>query len=102
MVNENYGDVNMTIESIAESFYIGASYLSRLFKQLTGISFYTFLRKVRLSKACSLLIDTDISVDNIIKCSECIIRLRFIKHAANTRGLPHVDIEKNTTKEKSP
>ena len=67
LVNENYGDTNMTLESIAEAFYISTSHLSRLFKQLTGTSFSTYLRKVRLAKACAFLVDTDITVDNIMK-----------------------------------
>lgn len=66
-VNENYGDANMTLESIAESFYISKSHLSRLFKQLTGESFSDYLRKVRLVKACALLVDTDTTVDAIMK-----------------------------------
>jgi len=67
LVNENYGDANMTLESIAESFYVSKSHLSRLFKQLTGTSFSTYLKKVRISKACALLVDTDITVENIMK-----------------------------------
>ena len=67
LVNENYGDSNMTLEYIAESFYISKSHLSRLFKQLTGESFSDHLRKVRLSGACSLLTDTDMTVEDIMK-----------------------------------
>ena len=67
LVNENYGDANMTLESIAESFYVSKSHLSRLFKQLTGTSFSTYLKNIRLAKACALLVDTNITVDNIMK-----------------------------------
>jgi len=68
-VSENYGDCNLTLESIAESFYISKSHLSRLFKQLTGESFPDYLRRVRLAGACSLLTDTDMTVTEIIeKC----------------------------------
>lgn len=67
LVNENYGDPSMTLESIADSFYISKSHLSRLFRQLTGVSFSSYLRKVRLAKACSLLVDTDITVESIMK-----------------------------------
>ncbi len=67
LVNENYGDPNMTLEHIAESFYISKSHLSRLFKQLTGESFSDYLRKVRLAGACALLVDTDMTVEEIIK-----------------------------------
>ncbi len=67
LVNENYGDPDMTLEHIAESFYISKSHLSRLFKQLTGESFSDYLRRVRLAGACSLLVSTDMTVEEIIK-----------------------------------
>jgi len=67
LVNENYGDPNMTLESIADSFYISKSHLSRLFRQLTGVSFSSCLRKIRIAKACSLLVDTDMTVESIMK-----------------------------------
>lgn len=67
LVNENYGDPNMTLEYIAESFYISKSHLSRLFKQLTGESFSDYLRKVRLAGACALLVNTDMTIEEIMK-----------------------------------
>lgn len=67
LVNENYSDANMTLESIAESFYISKSHLSRLFKRLTGISFSAYLKNIRLAKACALLVDTDKTIDTIMK-----------------------------------
>ena len=67
LVNENYSDANMTLESIAESFYISKSHLSRLFKQLTGTSFSAYLKNIRLAKACTLLVDTDKTIDTIMK-----------------------------------
>lgn len=65
-VAENYSDPNMTLESIAKSFYISKSHLSRLFKQFTGESFSDYLRTIRLSGACSLLANTDMTVEDII------------------------------------
>lgn len=68
-VNENYSDHNMTLESIAESLYISKSHLSRLFKQVTGESFLDHLRRVRLSGACAMLVDTEMTVNEIMeKC----------------------------------
>ena len=67
LMNENYGDPNMTLEYIAGSFYISKSHLSRLFKRVTGETFSEHLRKIRLSAACSLLADTDMTVEEIVK-----------------------------------
>ena len=63
---ENYGDADMTLESIAESFYVSASRLSRLFQQMTGESFTDYLRKVRMKEACNLLVNTDLTVAEIM------------------------------------
>ncbi len=67
LVMENYSDHSMTLESIAESFYISQSHLSRLFKQVTGESFSDYLKKVRLAGACTLLVETDLTVEEVMK-----------------------------------
>ena len=67
IIKENYGDPNMTLESIADSFYMSKSRLSRLFRQVTGETFSEHLRKVRMAGACALLADTDMSVEEIMK-----------------------------------
>lgn len=67
LVTENYGDPDLTLENIARSFYISKSHLCRLFKQITGENFSDYLRKTRLSGACTLLVDTEMTVDDIIK-----------------------------------
>ncbi len=67
LVHENYSDSNMTLKHIAELFYISESHLSRLFKQLTGEAFSSYLRKERLEKACELLMDSDATIDQIMQ-----------------------------------
>ncbi len=64
---ENYGDADMTLESIAESFYVSASRLSRLFQQVTGESFTDYLRKLRMKEACVLLSETELTVAEIMQ-----------------------------------
>ena len=63
---ENYGDADMTLESMAETFYVSASRLSRLFVQVTGEPFTEYLRKVRMNEACVLLTETDLTVGEIM------------------------------------
>ena len=67
IIKENYGDPYMTLESIADSFYMSKSRLSRLFVQVTGEVFSEHLRKVRLAGACSMLTETDMTVEEIVK-----------------------------------
>ena len=64
---ENYGDADMTLGSMAESFYVSPSRLSRLFLQVTGESFTEYLRRLRVKEACALLAATELSVGEIMQ-----------------------------------
>lgn len=66
-VSESFSDSNLTLESIADTMYISQSHLSRLFKRFTGETFTEYLKNVRLTHACSLLRETDLTVDEIAK-----------------------------------
>jgi len=65
-VNENFDDCNLTLEAIANSLYISKSYLSKLFKRITGESFSDHLRNVRVTRACELLRGTDFTIEKIV------------------------------------
>ena len=66
---ESYSNPDLTLESIAEAFYISKSHLSRLFKRLTGESYSDYLKRIRLEGACRMLTETELNVDDIIvKC----------------------------------
>ena len=64
-INENYSDKELTLEAIAESFFISKSQLSRLFNKFTGESFSDYLRNRRLTGACQLLAQTDMTIEEI-------------------------------------
>jgi len=66
-VAENYGDPMLTLDTFAKLFYTNKSNLSRSFKQITGEYFSDYLRRVRLDRACSMLKDTDMKVEQIMK-----------------------------------
>lgn len=56
-IRDNYSrDLNRKI--VANEVYITPGYLSVLFKEEMGISFLDFLHKVRIQKACDLLVKT--------------------------------------------
>ena len=52
----------ITIEDLADSLGVSASYLSRLFKKETGEGFYEFLSNYRVKKAKELLITTNFKI----------------------------------------
>ena len=64
-VKENYGNLSLSMNQVSDYVNMSAAYLGRLFKQVTGITFTEYLTKFRLDKACSLLKDTDMTVNEI-------------------------------------
>lgn len=65
-VMSNYSDCNMTLESIAEPLFISKSHLSRLFQKVYGVSFLDYVRDVRISLACELLLRTNLTNEEIV------------------------------------
>ena len=54
-----------TLQSLAEHFNYSPSYLSRLIQQSAGTNFSKILRRIKINKACSLLSNTDLNVNEI-------------------------------------
>lgn len=65
-VRERYSDRELTLEEIAESLFLSKSYLSKLFHRDTGAYFHEYLRSVRLTRACSLLKETEMTNEQIV------------------------------------
>ena len=66
-IMENFGDGNMTLDSISGKLFISRSHLSRMFTKVTGSSFTDYVRDVRLSRACELLRTTRLSNEEIVR-----------------------------------
>lgn len=58
----NLEDPELSLTKIAHLFFISSSYLSRIFKKETGISFIDYLTKLRIDEAMLLLKNTDLMV----------------------------------------
>ena len=58
---------DLSLEKLAQKFFINPSYLSHLFSKETGITFIKFLTNIRLEKMKKLLLQTDKSIDEICK-----------------------------------
>ena len=56
---------NITVEELADLIYVSKSYLSRHFKQETGMSLIEYLRLVRINAAKRLLVSTDTTIEEI-------------------------------------
>lgn len=55
----------LTLEEMAEDYGLSTSYFSRKFSAVTGISWKEYLTKVRLQKACELLLETKKQIKEI-------------------------------------
>lgn len=54
-LSENFDDQELNLNAVAETFSVNASYLSRLFKEVTSQRFSVYLENLRLDKSCELL-----------------------------------------------
>lgn len=86
-VDNNYRE-DITLEQLAQKYYISVSYLSRKFKSLTGENFSAYLKRKRIAYACELLTSTELSVaevGNICGYPNCFCFSRTFKDAT---GIP--------------
>lgn len=60
-IDQNYA-TEITLNTIAEQFYVNASYASRLFKQELSENFIDYLTNKRMNEAIKLLQTTDLTV----------------------------------------
>ncbi|MDD3240222.1 MAG: AraC family transcriptional regulator [Lachnospira sp.] len=62
-IQENYTDINLGM--IAEKFHYTPEYTSKIIKEYTGMTFKQILQKIRIERAESLLLDSNMTVQNI-------------------------------------
>lgn len=63
-IAENY-EKSLGLEDCARQFHISSNYISRMFKKHTGVSFITYVNKLRINKALELLQDSDLPIKEI-------------------------------------
>lgn len=66
-IKQNYSDPNLSVGNIGGHFNLTSAYLSRRFKEFTGITIFDFLTNTRIEKAKELLIFTDDTLEQISK-----------------------------------
>ena len=89
-IENNYFDVNLNLNTVAEYFSITPSYLSRKFKDKYNRSINDYLYEVRISHAKKLITDTSLKVGEIAQItgfmdSNAFIRI-FKKYTGITPG----------------
>ena len=64
-IRKNYSDDNLTIVTLAEKAGYSTSYFARMFNDVTGSFINDYIRKFRIDKAKSLLVETNLTVGEI-------------------------------------
>ena len=63
-INEHYSE-NISLQTLADQFFLHPNYLSRLFQEKTGHNFIDYLTQVRVEKSKRLLSDTGFNMYDI-------------------------------------
>ena len=63
-INERYSD-NLTLNEIARQSELNPSYLSRAFREATGMALFEYINRIRIHKSCMLLKQTSMSIIEI-------------------------------------
>lgn len=61
----NHFRQDITLERISEQYFLSTYYFSRTFKEITGFHFVEYLNNVRIKEAKKLLLNTDLSVNEV-------------------------------------
>lgn len=62
--NDNYQEP-ISLSQICEKLGYSVQYASRIFKEQMGVNFSAYLIQIRMQKACSLLLSTDMTIQQI-------------------------------------
>ncbi|MGI6037878.1 MAG: PocR ligand-binding domain-containing protein [Limnochordia bacterium] len=56
---------DVSLEEVAQAVHVSPYYLSHLFREELGVTYITFLTKLRIEEAKSLLLETDLTIQEI-------------------------------------
>jgi len=59
-INANAADPSISLTKVASKFYMNPSYLSRIFRQITGYTFVEYITRTRINIALKLFKETDL------------------------------------------
>lgn len=65
-IHENYAENGLCLDMLAEEFSLTSKYLSKVFKDQVGCRFADYVRQLRIKNAKKLLIDTDMTIKEIV------------------------------------
>lgn len=84
-IEENFQN-RITLQTLAEQFHLSQSYLSHLFKRITGCSVIGYLNAYRLIVARHYLVETDWEISRIVEACGFSDNSNFSRTFKNTTG----------------
>jgi YesN/AraC family two-component response regulator len=66
-IQQNYQDINLCADMIAEHFHRNTAYISRFFKEQTGCSIGEYINRYRIDHAKELMSDTSARIRVVAK-----------------------------------
>jgi YesN/AraC family two-component response regulator len=101
-VDQNYADYTLSLEHIALRFSVSTSYLSRSFKEKTGMNFTQYIWLLRMNEVKRLLIDTNNPLQIIIERVGYLDAPNFIRKFKKDSGLTPGQFRKQHCQSNSP
>jgi len=92
-IEENYHH-DLYLEKIAEEMGVSSKYISRVFKEKTGVNLISYISWYRISKAKELLLKTDLNVNEISERVGIYSRTTFIRLFKKHEGTTPVHYRK--------
>ena len=64
-IRDHLGDKDLSLQTVADQVGISRNYFSRIFKEVMGVNFIDYVTRLRVEKARSLYINTDMKIYEI-------------------------------------
>ena len=94
-INKQWGDSELSLQSIADSLYITPQHLSRLFRRETGDTFGAYLTRKRMNEAMRLLQDQNLKMYEIAQKTGYTTQHYFSSAFKKSLGLSPAEYRKN-------
>ncbi|PYI54270.1 AraC family transcriptional regulator [Paenibacillus flagellatus] len=96
IIERDYGNPNLCLNSIADELDMSPIYLSRLYKQLTFYTLTDVIQDVRMKESKRLLLESDCSVADIAKMTGFTSSSYFYRMFKKSNGVTPNDFRKRT------
>lgn len=92
-VDANYTD-GITLEQVADTFYLSKEYLSKLFKKYTGNSFSDYITEKRMKKSYRLICEYKVPIKEVVSLVGYVDQAHFYKMFKKYYGMTPGDLQR--------